>query len=101
MARLAAEVRNQQQARIAAATLDAAARLALWLIAESSEHGPLIPLPGGQQGLGEAIGASRVTTNRCLKRLQAAAIITIEPRCIRVLAPELLTKQAPGNQVTE
>ena len=90
---LAAEARRLRNDRLLASTADASTRLAAWLADGMPEHGRLIPLPHGQQGLGEAVGASRVTVNRCLQALVRKGAIRIETGgAIRILKPDLLPR---------
>ena len=94
LAHLAAEVRRHQEERVTMTLADATARVAAWLVAEMAVQGARVELVGGQEGLGESIGASRVTTNRCLQQLADLAVIRVERRAVCVLAPELLARIA-------
>jgi CRP/FNR family transcriptional regulator, cyclic AMP receptor protein len=94
---LAAQVRHHQTERVRAELDDAATRAAAWIVEAAATHGRRIPLPQGQQGLGEAIGATRVTTNRALRHLARAELIRVEPRALVVLAPELLAHRAASS----
>ncbi|MEQ7124245.1 Crp/Fnr family transcriptional regulator [Actinopolymorpha sp. B11F2] len=97
LAHLAAQVRHHQTERIRATLDDATTRAAIWLVQATATHGRRIPLPQGQQGLGEAIGATRVTTNRALRHLARDELIRIEPGAVIVLAPELLAHRAASS----
>lgn len=73
---------------------DTAARVAAWLLRATDGPGTRIILPGAQAGLGEAVGASRVSVNRALRALSAEGLVRVEPGAVTVLAPELLAKRA-------
>jgi CRP/FNR family transcriptional regulator, cyclic AMP receptor protein len=94
LTRLAGEVRRHQDERLRASLDDATTRLAAWLMQAAAEQGRRIVLHHGQQGLGEAIGASRVTTNRALRDLERNAVVRIEHGAVYVLAPEVLAHRA-------
>jgi CRP/FNR family transcriptional regulator len=78
---LAAQVRERQDGLVEAHSTGAAGRIARWL---ARQQGDLVPLPS-QERLGEAVGASRVTVNRALRRLHQAGVIRVEPGRIIVL----------------
>ncbi|WP_414690243.1 helix-turn-helix domain-containing protein [Nocardioides sp.] len=56
-----------------------------------------VELPHGQEGLGESIGASRVTTNRSLRELARCGVIRLERSAVHVLAPEVLARRASAS----
>ncbi|MFR0352930.1 Crp/Fnr family transcriptional regulator [Streptomyces sediminimaris] len=91
---LAAQARAQQDRLTDAATLPCEARLAAWLLAASAADGQ-VSLDGGQRGLADSLGVTRVTVNRALARLRRDGLIG-PPRGgrIEVLAPELLALRA-------
>ena len=93
---LATEARRHQAGRVMANTADATTRTATWLVHQMAVTGAIVRLPpGGQQALGEAIGASRVTVNRCLQQLAEETLISLQrPGVIRILSPELLAVRA-------
>jgi CRP/FNR family cyclic AMP-dependent transcriptional regulator len=95
---LAAQVRHHQIERVRASLDDATTRVAALLVRAAATHGRRIPLPYGQQGLGEEIGATRVTTNRALRNLVREELIHIEPGAVVVLAPELLARKAASSE---
>lgn len=96
MRHLAGEARRHQSARVLASTASATTRAACWLVEQMSGSETLIDLPrGGQQALGEPIGASRITTNRSLQALVGEGLIRLEAGGrVRVLRPELLAARA-------
>ncbi len=63
---LAAEANAHRRSRMRRAASDPIAQVADWLVETERAVGSSIPLPGGQQGLGEELGLSRVTVNRAL-----------------------------------
>ncbi|RKN43201.1 Crp/Fnr family transcriptional regulator [Streptomyces hoynatensis] len=90
---LAAGARRQQERFAATATLPVVARLAAWLLAEAGADGR-VGLPGGQQGVADLLGTTRVTVNRALSRLRREGLVATERGAVRVLAPELLALRA-------
>jgi CRP/FNR family transcriptional regulator, cyclic AMP receptor protein len=94
LAHLASEVRRHQEERVRTASADTGTRVAAWLVEQMASQGVRIVLPHGQEGLAEVVGASRVTTNRCLQQLARRAVIRTEPGAVRVLAPEMLARAA-------
>lgn len=94
---LAGQARRGQRAFTAVATLPAEARLAAWLLESAADGRSVrVVLTGGQQGLGEALGVSRVTVNRALTRLRRDGLVAVERGAVRLLAPELLRLRAAG-----
>jgi CRP/FNR family transcriptional regulator, cyclic AMP receptor protein len=91
LAHLAGQVRVQQEDLVRARVADAVTRTAAWLVRAQTRR---VVLPGGQEGLAEAIGATRVTVNRALRTLAGEGLVKIEPGAVTVLAPELLTLRA-------
>lgn len=97
LAHLAAEVRRHQAERVRTTLDDATTRLAAWLVQQAATRGVHVVLPHGQEGLGESIGASRVTTNRSLQELARCGLVRLEPNAVHVLAPEVLARRASGS----
>ncbi len=81
---LAAEVNAHRRSRMRRAASDPIAQVADWLVETERAVGSSIPLPGGQQGLGEELGLSRVTVNRALSALVAAGAVRVRPRLVDV-----------------
>lgn len=88
---LAAEVNAHRRSRVRRAVPRPVAQVSDWLVEASCASGPGVPLPGGQQGLGEELGLSRVTVNRALATLAAAGAVRVRPRLVTVLDPAQLT----------
>lgn len=94
LAHLARRLRDQQDDLVRASVADAVTRTAAWLVRAAARR---VVLPGAQEGLAEAIGATRVTVNRALRTLADEGLVTVEPGAVVVLAPELLLLRAnPG-----
>lgn len=91
---LATQVRRQQDELVTLSFGDTTTRVAAWLVRTAGERGSRVVLPGAQEGLGEAIGASRVSVNRALRKLARLGLIRTEPGAVTVLAPELLAQRA-------
>lgn len=91
LAHLARQLREQQDDLVRASVADAVTRTAAWLVRAATRR---VVLPGAQEGLAEAIGATRVTVNRALRTLADEGLVTIEPGAVVVLAPELLALRA-------
>lgn len=91
---LATQIRHQQEDLVNISFGDTTTRVAAWLVRAAGEGGVRVILPGAQQGLGEAIGASRVSVNRALKKLTLLGLIRTEPGAVTLLAPELLAQRA-------
>lgn len=91
---LAGQVREQQDDLAQASFGDAVTRSAAWLARAAGRSGPKIFLPGGQQGLAESIGMTRVSVNRALRSLTEEGLVRVEPGAVTVLAPELLILRA-------
>ncbi len=87
---LAGQVRDRQDALVDAHYADATARVVAWLLARP---GPRIPLTGAQQGLAEAIGASRVTVNRALRALARDGLIRTEPGAVVIVDRDALRRR--------
>lgn len=81
---LAADVNTHRRSWARRAAPDPVAQVADWLVEAERAVGPSIPLPAGQQGLGEELGLSRVTVNRALSALAAAGAIRVRPRLVDV-----------------
>ncbi len=94
MVHLASQIRRQQDDLMNVSFGDTTTRVAAWLVRAAGEGGSRVVLPGAQQGLGEAIGASRVSVNRALKKLALLGLIHTEPGAVTLLAPELLAQRA-------
>lgn len=84
---LAAEVNAHRHASVRRAERRPIARVADWLLQAYNATGPSIPLPRGQQGLGEELGLSRVSVNRALSALVATGAARVQPRLVVVLEP--------------
>ena len=94
MVQLATQIRRQQDDLATASFGDTTTRIAAWLIRAAGTDSPRVILPGAQEGLGEAVGASRVSVNRALKKLTLLGLIRTEPGAVILLAPELLAHYA-------
>lgn len=92
--RLATQIRHQQDDLVNRSFGDTTTRVAAWLVRKASQGGSRVVLPGAQEGLGEAIGASRVSVNRALRKLARLGLIRTEPGAVTLLAPELLAQHA-------
>lgn len=90
-ARLAAQLRTQQDDLVLTSFADATTRVAVWLVRAAA---PRVLLPGAQQGLAETLGLTRVSVNRALRALAAEGLVRVEPGAVVVLAPELLALRA-------
>ena len=88
---LASEVSAQRRSRVRRAAPTPTAQVADWLAEANDAFGPLIYLAGGQQGLGDELGLSRVSVNRALAALAAAGTIRTHPRLVHVLDRAQLT----------
>jgi CRP/FNR family transcriptional regulator len=91
----AAEADRQRRAlaRVAAGPVS---RVADRLIEAGAVAGAAVRLVGGQQGLGEELGLSRVTVNRALRVLVEAGAVRVGPGRVHVLDVELLAAAAGG-----
>jgi CRP/FNR family transcriptional regulator, cyclic AMP receptor protein len=98
---LAGQVRDQQDDLAQASFGDAITRTAAWLARAAGRSGSKIILPGGQQGLAESIGMTRVSVNRALRSLTEEGLVHVGPGTVTVLAPELLTLRANGSTAEE
>jgi CRP/FNR family transcriptional regulator len=90
-ARLAGQLRAQQEDLVLTSFADAPTRVAAWLVRAGA---PRVLLPGAQQGLAETLGLTRVSVNRALRTLAEEGLVAVEPGAVVVLAPELLTLRA-------
>lgn len=97
---LAAEVNTHRRARRRRAAPDPIAQVADWLVEMERAVGSSIPLPAGQQGLGEELGLSRVTVNRALSTLAAAGAIQVRLRLINVHNSAYLTTASTSGRDT-
>jgi CRP/FNR family cyclic AMP-dependent transcriptional regulator len=91
---LAQQVRQQQQSLVNTRFGDTTTRVAAWLVRAAGEHGTRVLLPGAQEGLGEAVGVTRVSVNRALRSLARDELIRTERGAVTILAPELLAHRA-------
>lgn len=82
---LSEQLTRARQERIVRDTTDTPARVARWLVEQRMRHGPLVPLPAGQQGMAEELGLSRVTVNRVLQSLMRSGAVSIHRGAVRVL----------------
>lgn len=85
LAYLSAEVNRQRRARIRHAAPSPSAKVAAWLAEASRSNGDTVYLAGGQQGLGEEVGLSRVSVNRTLQALLAVGAVRVRSRTVTVL----------------
>jgi CRP/FNR family transcriptional regulator, cyclic AMP receptor protein len=85
LAYLAGQVDQRQRDLVRAAFDDTVARVAGWLLDATRRSGPRVVLLGGQEGLAEAVGATRVSVNRALQALARDRLIRIEPGAVTVL----------------
>lgn len=97
---LAAEVNTHRRSRTRRAAADPIAQVADWLIERQHAVGPSIPLPAGQQGLGEELGLSRITVNRALSTLAATGAIRVGPRLVDVHNSAFLTAASTSGRNT-
>lgn len=98
---LARDLRDQQDDLVCASFADATTRTAAWLLRAAGRSATTtVVLPGAQQGLAEAIGASRVSVNRALRTLTTEGIIRVEPSVVTILASELLAHRATHDGLT-
>jgi CRP/FNR family transcriptional regulator len=101
LAHLARTVRDQQEDLVRAHVADVTTRAAAWLLRAASHSATTtVVLPGAQEGLADAIGASRVSVNRALRTLTAEGVIRVEPGTVTILAPELLAHRANHDRST-
>lgn len=91
---LAGQVRGHQQQLVTTTFGDATARVAAWLVRTAGESGTRVVLPGAQEGLGHAVGVTRVSVNRALSALARDGLVRVEPGVVTILAPELLARRA-------
>lgn len=91
---LSRQVRDRQEALVRDQLTNTLTRTAGWLVEAAARSGARVALPGAQQGLAEAIGASRVSVNRALRTLAQDGLIRTEPGAVVILAPELLAQRA-------
>lgn len=98
LAHLSRQVRERQDELVHVAFSGAVERTAGWLVRAVERAGTTVRLPGGQEGLAEAIGMTRVSVNRALRELARDGLVRVEPGAVVVLAPELLAgRAARGN----
>lgn len=91
---LAQQVRQQQQRLIDHRFGDATTRIGAWLIRAAGDGGTRVLLPSSQEGLGEAVGVSRISVNRALMSLARDGLIRTERGAVTILAPALLAARA-------
>lgn len=72
VAGLAGRLLDREEALLRVAYDDTTTRVAAWL---STQDGTTVRLPGGQAGLAETLGASRVAVNRALRVLTRAGLV--------------------------
>jgi CRP/FNR family transcriptional regulator len=87
---LSEQITHARQERIDRDTTDTPARVAKWLVEQRVRHGPLVPLPAGQQGMAEELGLSRVTVNRALQSLMRSGVVRIHRGAVQVLDADAL-----------
>lgn len=93
---LSRQIREGADERVRGQLADTATRTAAWLVRAAARGGARVILPGAQQGLAEAVGASRVSVNRALRQLAAEGLVRTEPGAVVIMAPELLARRAAG-----
>ena len=91
VATLAGQLRDREEALLRAAYDDTTTRVAAWL---STQDAVTVRLPGGQAGLAETLGASRVAVNRALRSLARAGLVATAPAAVTVHDPEGLRTYA-------
>jgi CRP/FNR family transcriptional regulator len=109
---LSRQLRDREDELVRGRLADTVTRTAAWLVRAAGHAaagdvaagnvaaflgrlpGVRVVLPGAQQGLAEAIGASRVSVNRALRSLASDGLIRTEPGAVVILAPELLAQRA-------
>jgi len=99
---LATEVNTHRRSRIRRAASDPVAQVADWLVEKERAIGSSIPLSGGQQGLGEELGLSRVTVNRALSTLSGSRCHPGAPpphRCAELGLPHHRAHQRPRHSL--
>jgi CRP/FNR family transcriptional regulator, cyclic AMP receptor protein len=84
---LAGQLLDREEALLRAAYDDTTTRVAAWLADQDRRD---VRLPGGQAGLAETLGASRVSVNRALRALARAGAVTTRPGAVVILAPDRL-----------
>lgn len=87
---LSEQLTRARRERIDRDTTDTPARIARWLAEQRMRHGPLVPLPAGQQGMAEELGLSRVTVNRVLQSLMRSGVVSIHRGAVQVLDADAL-----------
>lgn len=87
---LSEQITHARQEKIDRDTTDTPARVAKWLVEQRVRHGPLVPLPTGQQGMAEELGLSRVTVNRALRSLARSGVVSIHRGAVQVLDADAL-----------
>lgn len=93
---LSRQIRDGNDERVRGRLADTTTRTAAWLVRAAARGGARVILPGAQQGLAEAVGASRVSVNRALRQLAAEGLVRTEPGAVVIMAPELLARRAAG-----
>ncbi len=88
---LAGQVSSHRRSRMRFAAPGPVARVADWAVEAHQAFGRVIKLAGGQQGLGEELGLSRVTVNRSLSALVTLGAIEVRSGLIEVLDLARLT----------
>jgi CRP/FNR family transcriptional regulator len=91
---LAGQLYDRQEDLLRSAYADTTARVAGWLADSGGRAGVRVTLPGGQEGLAETLGASRVSVNRSLGGLARAGILRVEPGAVVVLDAARLVERA-------
>lgn len=88
---LSESLTRARQERIDRDTTDTPTRIARWLVEQHARHGPMVPLPAGQQGMAEELGLSRVTVNRVLQSLMRSGFVRVHRGAVRVLDADALS----------
>lgn len=97
---LCGRLRNTDQQIVEVAFLDLPARLASALLRISQrpdDTEALAPVTLSQRALGEMVGASRESVNKCLSQWQRARLIRIQGADIRIMNRDALEQIAEGD----
>lgn len=94
LAYLAGQVDRRQEDLVRAAFDDGITRVARWLLRSARRSGPRVVLLGGQEGLADALGVTRVSVNRALQVLVRERLINVEPGAVTVLEARRLADRA-------
>ncbi|WP_020497079.1 Crp/Fnr family transcriptional regulator [Sciscionella marina] len=90
---LAGTLREYRAELVHASFADTTARVAAWISAAAADGAGTVHLPGAQQGLAEAVGATRVSVNRALRTLAGEGLLRIGKGSVEVRAPAGLAER--------